>query len=175
MLIITLEKLNKIITDYSLKPISDNEIPYLKEYLYKALFVPLGSQPYPKSIIVEPFIKPIYENWGKDGDIGFVALDNSKIPIGMAWVRLYDNVNLPFGIIDATIPALTISIDENYRKMGIGSALMETLIDSAKEHGFKGISLSVDRRNYALKLYKKFGFRLYLEHKEYNPLYLLEF
>jgi len=93
----------------------------------------------------------------------------------MAWLRLYDKVNLPFGIIDTAIPALSLAIDEEFRKMGIGTAMMKTLIKSAKEHGYKGISLSVDNRNFAIKLYKKVGFKLYRESKEYNPLYFLEF
>jgi ribosomal protein S18 acetylase RimI-like enzyme len=167
--------LNKKI-DYSIHSISDKEIPYLKEYLYKAIFVPPETSPFPKSIIDEEFLKPIYKNWGKEGDIGFAAIDNkSNNIIGMAWVRLYDKENLPFGIIDIKTPALSIAIDKKYRSMGIGTQLMDELINSVKEQGFKGISLSVDNRNFAVKLYKKVGFELYKENKEYNPLYLLKF
>ena len=119
-------------------------------------------------------IKPIYKKWGKRGDIGFAAKRDNHI-IGMAWVRLYDKVNLPFGIINTEIPALTISIDEKHRGKKIGTSLMIELINAVKQQGFGGISLSVDHRNYAVKLYKKMGFVLYRESKEYNPLYLLKF
>ena len=163
-------------SDFSINPISEEDIPYLKEYLHKALFIPPGTPPIPKSIIDENFIKPIYENWGKTGDTGFCAYDDvTKILIGMAWVRLYEKVNLPFGIIDPTIPTLTMAVDGNFRSKGIGTALIEKLIEAVKEQGFKGISLSVDHRNFAVKLYKKIGFKLYRASKEYNPLYLLKF
>lgn len=162
--------------NYKIRPISEKEIPLLKNYLYIALFVPPGIKPFQKSLVDEPIFKPIYENWGKDGDIGFVATKiTSEKVIGMSWVRLYDKVNLPFGIIDTIIPALSIAVDERYRNRGIGTALLNKLIDIVKNQGFKAISLSVDHRNYAVKLYKRFGFKLFQESEEYNPLYLLEF
>lgn len=167
--------MNNTSLDYSIAPITKKDTPFLKEYLYKALFVPPGTSPFPKSIIKEEFLKPIYDKWGKNGDIGFTAnFSTTNQIIGMAWVRLYDNVNLPFGIIDTEIPALSIAIDENYRGLRIGTLLMLKLINSVKKQGFKGISLSVDRRNYAVKSYKKLGFILYKESKDYNPLYLLK-
>ena len=168
--------MNNTSLDYSIYPISDKDTPFLKEYLYKALFVPPGSPPFPKSIVDEEFLKPIYEKWGKRGDIGFTAKEKelNRI-IGMAWVRLYNKVNLPLGIIDPTIPTLTMAVDDNFRSKGIGTALIEKLIEAVKEQGFKGISLSVDHRNFAVKLYKKIGFKLYRASKEYNPLYLLKF
>jgi len=170
-----MKKLDKSIK-YQIRPISDKEIPFLKDYLYMAMFVPPNSKPFPISIVDKSFFKLIYENWGKEGDIGLAVRDKkTKQIIGMAWVRLYEKVNLPLGIIDTTISALSIAIHEDYRKIGIGTELMVKLINSVKEKKFKGISLSVDRRNYAVKLYKKCGFKLYQESKEYNPLYFLEF
>ncbi len=119
---------------------------------------------------------PIYKDWGKHGDIGFWARDDlSEQLIGMAWVRLYNKVNLPFGIIDTNIPALSIAVDNTFQNRGIGLVLLNSLIDEVKEQGYEGISLSVDHRNYAVKLYKKVGFKLYRESKKYNPLYLLKF
>jgi ribosomal protein S18 acetylase RimI-like enzyme len=162
--------------NYSIRPISKLEISNLKEFLYLALFVPPGSMPFPKSIIDEPIFKNIYDHWGKTGDIAFVAIEKSQDDlIGMAWVRLYDEINLSLGIIDTNIPALTIAIAEKYRNRGIGSALLLELIKTVKNQGIKGISLSVDNRNYAVKLYKIFGFKLYQESQEFNPLYLLKF
>lgn len=162
--------------DYLIRSISDREIPFIKEFLYLAMFVPLGSKPFPKSIVDEPIFKPIYKNWGKTGDIAFVAIENKTDNlIGMAWVRLYDAVNLSLGIIDENIPALSIAIKEKYRNSGIGTSLLNELIKTVKNNGFTGISLSVDYRNFALKLYERFGFKLYQESSEFNPLYLLKF
>lgn len=166
--------MNKKILDYSISSITKEGIPFLKKYLYKALFIPPDSEPYQKSIVNEPIFKSIYENWGRNGNIAFMATDNkSNSIIGMVWVRLYNKINEPFGIIDNSIPALTIAVDEKYRNKGIGTALLEQLINEIKNQGFESISLSVDKRNYAIKLYKKFGFQLYKESKNYNPIYLL--
>ena len=93
----------------------------------------------------------------------------------MVWVRLYDEVNLSLGIIDKNTPALSIAVKEKYRKSGIGTSLLNELINAIQNQGFTGISLSVDYRNFALKLYERFGFKLHQESSEFNPLYLLKF
>jgi len=140
------------------------------------MFVPKGSKPFSKSIVDEPIFKSIYKNWGKTGDIAFIAMENkSDNLIGIAWVRLYADVNLSLGIIDKSIPALSIAVKKKYRNNGIGTSLLDELIIAVKNQGFTGISLSVDNRNFALKLYEKFGFKLHQESSEFNPLYLLQF
>jgi ribosomal protein S18 acetylase RimI-like enzyme len=54
-----------------------------------------------------------------------------------------------------------MAVYEHFRKKGIGTKLLDTMIKSLTESGYKQISLSVDRINYAYDLYKKTGFRDY--------------
>lgn len=45
-----------------------------------------------------------------------------------------------------------------FRGKGIGTALLKRLIEDAREAGYPALSLSVDVRNPAYKLYCKLGF-----------------
>ena len=52
-----------------------------------------------------------------------------------------------------------IAVHPEYRKSGVGSALMEALIAEAKERGITALTLEVRKSNYpALALYRKYGF-----------------
>jgi ribosomal protein S18 acetylase RimI-like enzyme len=51
--------------------------------------------------------------------------------------------------------------------LGIGRGLMYNIIDlTFHSRGYKQISLSVNRANYAVKMYKKFGFEIVKENEE---------
>ena len=59
-----------------------------------------------------------------------------------------------------------ISIYEEYRNLGIGIALMKTMLQFLKNKGYKQISLSVQKANYAVNMYRKLGFETAKENEE---------
>ena len=50
--------------------------------------------------------------------------------------------------------------------MGIGTALMRRMLELLKERGYKRASLSVQKDNYAVRMYKKVGFKIVKESEE---------
>lgn len=59
----------------------------------------------------------------------------------------------------AHVRVLTIVVHAGFTQQGIGSALMQALIDQARRHGVERIELRVRDGNVAaLRLYRKFGF-----------------
>ena len=54
-----------------------------------------------------------------------------------------------------------MAVYEQFRKRGIGTILLKTMIKALTDKGYKQISLSVDKINYAYGLYKKTGFKDY--------------
>lgn len=50
-----------------------------------------------------------------------------------------------------------------YRGQGIGSSLIKEMLSLLQAHGYKRVSLSVQKANYAAKLYQKIGFRIIKE------------
>ena len=89
--------------------------------------------------------------------------------VGAAWLRILDGEIKGYGNIDSETPELAIAVFKKYRNLGIGRGLMHNIIDLALYHGTRGykqISLSVDKTNYAVKMYKKFGFEIVKENED---------
>jgi GNAT superfamily N-acetyltransferase len=96
--------------------------------------------------------------WGRPGDTAVIALDKG-FPVGAAWYRLFDRERPGYGFVDEQTPELAIAVVPNARGKGIGSALLDALLERARDEGHARISLSVDRANSgAIELYERHGF-----------------
>ena len=71
-----------------------------------------------------------------------------------------------YGHIDDETPSFAISLYEEYRNLGIGTALMEAMLQFLREKGYKQTSLSVQKVNYAVCMYQKAGFEIIDENEE---------
>ena len=105
----------------------------------------------------------------KKDDHCFVADYNGKI-IGAVWVRILNGEIKGYGNVDDETPEFSISLFKEYRNQGIGTAMMKKMIDYLNKKGYSQASLSVQKGNYASKLYKKLGFEVI---KDENEDYLM--
>ena len=144
---------------YTIREMTAQEYPLLDDFLYEAIFVPEGVDPPSKSIITAPELQVYVKGFGasKD-DFALVAEVENKI-IGAVWVRIMND----YGHIDDKTPSLAISLYKKYRGQGIGSSLIKEMLSLLQTHGYKRVSLSVQKANYATKLYQKIGFRIIKE------------
>ena len=148
--------------DYTIREIQKHEYPLLDNFLYEAIFIPDGIEPPPKNIITSPELQVYVERFGESkDDMGLVAEAGGKI-VGAVWVRIMND----YGHIDNETPSLAISLYKEYRGFGIGTALMKKILALLKENGYKQVSLSVQKANYAAKLYLKVGFEIVRENEE---------
>lgn len=90
-----------------------------------------------------------------------VAEIKEKI-VGAVWARIMDD----YGHIDDETPSFAISLYEEYRNMGIGTALMRDMLEFLKNKGYRRTSLSVQKVNYAVRMYQKVGFEVVDENEE---------
>ncbi len=146
---------------YQIRKIRENEYPILSDFLYEAIFIPEGMEKPPKSIIEQPKLQVYIEDFGKEDDWCLVAEIKEKI-VGAVWVRIMDD----YGHIDDETPSFAISLYEEYRNLGIGTALMEAMLQFLREKGYKQTSLSVQKVNYAVCMYQKAGFEIIDENEE---------
>ena len=73
-----------------------------------------------------------------------------------------------YGHVDDETPSCAVSLYNEYRGQGIGSQLMMKMLDLLRQQGYKKVSLSVQKANYAVKMYEKSGFKTVDENeKEY--------
>ncbi len=148
--------------NYKIRTIYKEEYPLLEIFLYEAIFVPEVTPAPPKSIIRQPELQVYLKDFGMEkDDICFVAEVDKKV-VGAVWVRIMND----YGHINDTTPSFAISLFKDYRGAGIGTALLEKMLCELKNRGYKQASLAVQKANYALKMYKKAGFRIVNENEE---------
>lgn len=145
-----------------IREIRKQEYPLLDNFLYEAIFIPEGTQPPPKTIITSPELQVYVERFGElKDDRGLVAEIDGRI-VGAVWARIMND----YGHIDNETPSLAISLYKEYRNFGIGTAMMKEILALLKSHGYKQVSLSVQKANYVVKLYLKVGFEIVKENEE---------
>lgn len=142
---------------FEIREIKQDEYEFLREMLYEAIYFVDETQKLPKSIIFEPHLSKYFENFGRDGDFAFVLTVENDL-VGAIWSRLFSETDKSYGFVDEETPEFSMAIKEDYRNKGFGSRLIEKLFEKLKTKGFGKVSLSVDKRNRAVNLYRKFGF-----------------
>lgn len=140
----------------NIRELKEDEHKILDNFLYEAIFIPKGTKKPPREIINNEELQVYVKDFGNYKDDNcMVAELNNKI-IGACWTRIMND----YGHIDDGTPSFAISLYEEYRGNGIGTKLMETMLKLLKEKGYRKTSLAVQKNNYAVKLYKKVGFRI---------------
>lgn len=126
---------------------------------YESLFVPPGADPFPKSIIDEPHLARYYLDWGRAGDhCHILEVDGSEV--GAIWTRLFTTADPGYGFVADDVPELGIALQSDWTGQGIGSKMMTYHLDYLKKNGCERVSLSVDVRNPAYRLYLRLGFEI---------------
>ncbi len=147
----------------TIRPADTKDYPFLRQMLYEAIHIAEGEAKPPFSILDEPEINKYVSGWKKADDVGFIAEIEGKA-LGAAWTRLFENADAGgYGFVDNETPELGLAISEKYRGMGVGTALMQALLRELRILGYKKISLSVDKANRAVTLYKRLGFKVIKE------------
>ena len=148
--------------DFKIRFISEEEVGVLEDFLYEAIYVPEGESAPPRSIINQPELQVYISDFGKEkDDIGMVAEADGQI-IGAVWVRIMKD----YGHIDNNTPSFAISVYKDYRGLGTGTDLMKEMLRVLKARGYKQASLSVQKANYAVRMYQKVGFQIVDENEE---------
>lgn len=139
-----------------IRNIQPQEIPLLDDFLYEAIFIPQGVVPPPRSIIEQEDLQLYVRGFGESPhDHCLVAECDGKI-VGAVWVRVMDD----YGHVDDQTPSLAISLYPDYRGQGIGTQLLRQMLELLHQKGYAQVSLSVQKENYALRMYQKVGFKI---------------
>jgi ribosomal protein S18 acetylase RimI-like enzyme len=148
--------------EYTIRKMTVPEYPLLSDFLYEAIFIPDCIKPPPRYIIASPELQIYVEHFGALKDDFALVAEIEREVVGAVWVRTMND----YGHIDDETPSLAISLYKKYRGQGIGTAMMKEMLALLKLHGYSRVSLSVQKANYAAKLYLKVGFEIARENEE---------
>ncbi len=145
-----------------IRRIRPEEIPVLNDFLYEAIFVPEGMPAPPRSITESGDLQVYVRDFGKETDDRCLVAEVEGEIVGAVWTRIMDD----YGHIDGRTPSLAISLYKGYRGRGIGTLLLDRMLDMLRAEGYRQVSLSVQKANYALGMYRKAGFRTVEERED---------
>jgi GNAT superfamily N-acetyltransferase len=113
------------------------------------------------SVAVDPVLSRYVTGWPRPGDLGVVA--EAGEPIGSVWLRLFTADDPGYGYVADDVPELSMAVVAEWRGRGVGRALLQEMIEQGRSVGHPAISLSVERGNFAYRLYADEGFRIVSE------------
>lgn len=148
-----------------------DDFRFMQEMLYEAVFWRTDpNRPSLPDALAYPETEKALRDWPeRPGDTGVVATIGST-PLGAAWYRLWTAEDDMRGYVDDTTPVLAIAVQQDHRRRGIGTLLLDWLIDRASTQSIARISLAVAKDNQALSLYRRMGF---IEHSDTGDSFVM--
>jgi ribosomal protein S18 acetylase RimI-like enzyme len=132
--------------------------PFLRKMMYEAA---AWNPDWPHEEVIEALSNPVLaryvDGWRRPGDAGVVAELEGEA-IGAAWYRQFTADEPGYGFIDERTPELGLAVLPLYRRRGVGTALLDALIERAREDGYRALSLSVAVSNRSRLMYERAGF-----------------
>ena len=132
------------------------EISLLNDFLYEAIFIPEGVPAPPRSIIENEDLQVYVRDFGKKADDRCLVAEVDGKVVGAVWTRVMND----YGHIADGI------LYKDYRNQGIGTELLREMLQLLRRDGYRQVSLSVQKANYAFRMYQKAGFEVMKETEE---------
>ena len=136
-----------------IRPGGPQDLPFMRDMLRHAYYWRVDKV----SETGEPPVRRYVERWGRFGDTALIAIQDFQ-RVGAAWYRLFTSEDPGYGFVDEQTPELSIAIVPSRRGSGLGSELLDALLERARADGYHAISLSVEQGSPAIGLYERHGF-----------------
>jgi ribosomal protein S18 acetylase RimI-like enzyme len=146
------------VASFAIRDATPSDETFITRMLCEAASWRAEVRPREAEVVARPEVAVYLAGWGREGDTAVVAEEDSGRLLGAAWYRFFSEEEHGFGFVSADIPELTIAVEQAERGRGIGTALLDALIQHAEEDGCSALSLSVEEDNAALRLYERAGF-----------------
>lgn len=145
-------------TAFRIRPATQADGAFLGDMVAEAANWRPGGQRPKHQVLTSSEHGRYVSGWMRPGDTGFVATDHASEPIGAAWYRVLPRSDPGFGYVGTGVPELIIGVRPIWRAHGVGRRLLQALSRQAQADGHARLSLSVERGNHAITLYRSEGF-----------------
>jgi GNAT superfamily N-acetyltransferase len=145
-------------TAFRIRAATGDDARFLADMLVEASnWNPVRARPR-VAVLEDPKVSRYVSGWMRPGDFGSVAVDTREVPVGACWGRLFP-ANAPgYGFVAVGVPELTLGVNTQWRARGVGRALLQAVAKQAGAAGHNRLSLSVERANFAQRLYVSEGY-----------------
>lgn len=140
--------------DFIVREMQASEYPLLRLFLHQAIHLPEGAAPPPLSVVDCPALRVYIEGFGDSVHDRALVAQAGEAVVGAIWARIMPD----YGHLDDATPSLALSVCPAYRGAGIGTALLKGMLAALRDAGYKRVSLSVQKNNPAVRLYRRAGF-----------------
>jgi GNAT superfamily N-acetyltransferase len=143
---------------FSVRPAGQADGAFLGDMVVEAANRRPGAARPKHQVMTAPEHSRYVSGWKRPSDAGFIAVDATGEPIGAAWYRLLPRSDPGLGYVGTGVPELIIGVRPIWRAHGVGRTLLQALAQQARADGYARLSLSVERGNFAVTLYRSEGF-----------------
>ncbi len=150
------------VPDPIVRPLRKGEEPLLTEFLYEAIWRGAGQPPVPRTVLQQPALWRYVAGFGSRPDDRCLVAEAGGCVVGAVWVRCIRG----FGYIADGVPECALAVYDGYRGRGIGTALLRGMLLRLRCERYDRISLSVQKANPAVNLYRREGFSVVAETDE---------
>jgi len=143
---------------YSIREAAAGDVRVLTDMVVEAANWDARRSRTRSAVLADPLHSRYVRGWRRPGDAGSLALDAEGAPIGACWYRLFPADAPGFGFVAAGVPELILGVGAIHRAQGVGRQLLRAAVAQARVAGHQRVSLSVERSNHAVALYRTEGF-----------------
>jgi GNAT superfamily N-acetyltransferase len=108
-------------------------------------------------VLEDPIRRRYIQSWPRPGDAGVIAVDEADEPIGACWFRVFPADRPGLAAVPG-VPELILGVRPVWRAQGVGRSLLRETVALADAAGHSRLALSVERGNFAHRLYVSEGF-----------------
>jgi GNAT superfamily N-acetyltransferase len=147
----------------NLREATRDDADFLADMLVEAVnWSPEWKRKSKRRVLAAPNTAHYVAGWPRDGDLGVVAEADGE-RVGAAWLRFFTVDDLGHGFVAVDVPELSLGVVATWRGRGVGRALVRAVESRARTAGVERISLSVERKNFAQRLYLAEGYEVVAE------------
>jgi GNAT superfamily N-acetyltransferase len=146
--------------NWTIRPAEAADVDFLGDMLMEAVnWSPEWKPQSRQKAFATPAIAHYLAGWPRDTDLGVIAEVGGQ-RAGAAWLRFLSATDPGYGFVAQDIPELTLGVQAAFRGQGLGRALLRAAAGAARAAGIARISLSVERKNFAQRLYLSEGYQV---------------
>lgn len=146
---------------WATRPAEAADAPFLVSMLVEAAnWSPDRPRRSAEETLADRQVTHYLDGWPRADDFGVIAIDEFAAAIGACWARCLPSDDPGYGYVASDVPEIGVAVAAQSRRLGVGRVLLRAVAEEGRRTGVRRLSLSVERTNPAIHLYRSEGWRM---------------